>query len=141
VTFAQAVAQLAAFGVNAGALSYAFDSSQAGTVLTNITPYLSSNYAGQYVALTLSQGLAPATVKALVPNVVGKFYYDALLALGNARLLVLPPTWVISATILPQYVISQSIAAGSQVAEQTQVSIVVSGFSVTNQGVGPVPVP
>jgi beta-lactam-binding protein with PASTA domain len=90
---------------------------------------------------TRSQWLAPPVTQALVPNVVGKFYSDAQLALGNARLLIAPPVWVLSNTVAPQYVISQSIAAGSLVAEQSQVTIVVSGFPVINQPGVVVPVP
>jgi eukaryotic-like serine/threonine-protein kinase len=141
MNLAQAVSQLASFGVNAGVLSYSFDSSSPGTVLTNITPFLSTNFYGQYIPLTLSQGPAPPITQALVPNVIGMLYSDAQLALGNARLLIASPVWALSATVKPQYVISQSISAGSQVAEQTQVTIVVSGFSVTNQPGVVVPVP
>jgi beta-lactam-binding protein with PASTA domain len=141
MTFAQAVAQLAAFGVNAGVLSYSFDSSPPGTVLTNITPFLSTSFAGQYIPLTLSQGQSPLPVQALVPNVVGKFYSDAQLALNQARLLCPQPKFVLSSTVLPQYVISQSIAAGATVPEQTQVTIVVSGFSVLQQPGVPTAVP
>jgi hypothetical protein len=69
------------------------------------------------------------------------FYVDALLAINNARLLIAPPVWVISSTVLPQYVISQSIAAGTLVNEQTQVTITVSGFTVVMQPATPVAVP
>jgi beta-lactam-binding protein with PASTA domain len=43
--------------------------------------------------------------------------------------------------VLPQYVISQSIAAGTQFTQQTQVTITVSGFTVINQPSIPTPVP
>jgi len=141
MNFAQAVSELAAFGVNAGVLSYSFDSSSPGTVLTNITPFLSTNFSGQYIPLTLSQGPAAPVTKALVPNVVGMLYSDAQLALGQARLLIASPVWMLSNTVKSQYVISQSISAGSTVPEQTQVTIVVSGFSVLQQPGVPTPVP
>jgi len=63
------------------------------------------------------------------------------LALLNAGFLIAQPAFALSATVLPQYVISQSIAAGTQFTQQTQVTIVVSGFRVTNQPGISVPVP
>jgi beta-lactam-binding protein with PASTA domain len=140
-TLQAAVAGLAAVGVNVGVITYAYDPIiPDGYVITGWPPLLSAT-PGSYVPLTVSQGPAPSKVTALVPNVVGRFYYDAQLALLNARLLVAQPIFALSSTVLPQYVISQSIAAGSVVAEQTQVTIIVSGFSRLQQPGVPTPVP
>jgi beta-lactam-binding protein with PASTA domain len=137
-----ATADLAGFGVNVGALTYVYNSLvPIGFVITGYIPYLSSAFAGQYIPLVISQGPAPPPVELTVPNVVGKFYYDAQLALLDAGFLTAQPTFALSNTVLPQYVISQSIAAGTQFTQQTQVTIVVSGFSVTNQPGVVVPVP
>lgn len=132
-TLQAAVAALAAVGVNVGVISYVYDPGVPdGYVITGWPPLLSAT-PGSYVPLTVSQGPAPPVTQATVPNVVGKFYYDAQLALGQARLLIAPPIFVLSTTVKPQYVISQSIAAGSVVAEQTQVTITVSGFTAIMQ--------
>jgi beta-lactam-binding protein with PASTA domain len=132
-TLATAVTELAAFGVNVGALTYAYDPVvPLGSLITSLAQYLSDNYAGQYIPLTVSNGQAPPTSVTAVPNVVGMFYQDALQALGYWGLLV-NLTLALSDTVLPQYVISQSIAAGTQVAQQTQVTITVSGFTVLQQ--------
>jgi beta-lactam-binding protein with PASTA domain len=136
-----AVTALAAVGVNVGVITYVNDPLvPIGYVITG-WPGLLSSTPGSFVPLTVSQGPAAPVTLATVPNVVGKFYYDAQLALGQARLLIAPPIFVLSATITPQYVISQSIAAGSVVAEQSQVVITVSGFPVINQPNITVPVP
>jgi hypothetical protein len=139
-TLAAAVTALAAAGVNVGVITYVYDPLVPdGYVITGWPPLLTSP-PGSYVPLTVSQGPAPPVTQAIVPNVVGMFYVDALLAINNARLLIAPPVWVISSTVLPQYVISQSIAAGTLVNEQTQVTITVSGFTVVMQPATPVAV-
>jgi beta-lactam-binding protein with PASTA domain len=136
-----AVSALAAVGVNVGLITYAYDPLvPAGYVITGWEPLLSA-VPGSYVPLTVSQGPAPTPTPLMVPNVVGKFYYDAQLALLDAGFLIAQPSFALSNTVLPQYVISQSIAAGTQFTQQTQVTIVVSGFSVTNQPGVVVPVP
>lgn len=128
------VTAFASVGANVGPLTYVYDPVvPAGFVITGWAPLLASALPGSYTPLLISQGPAPAVVLATVPNVVGKFYYDAQLALLQARLLIASPVFVLSSTVLPQYVISQSIAPGSQVAEQTQVTITVSGFKVIMQ--------
>jgi len=136
-----AVTALAAVGVNVGVITYANDPLvPSGYVITG-WPALLSSTPGSFVPLTVSQGTAPPVTQALVPNVVGKFYSDAQLALGQARLLIAPPVFVLSATVKPQYVISQSMAAGLLVAEQSQVIITVSGFTAIVQPNVSVPVP
>jgi beta-lactam-binding protein with PASTA domain len=77
----------------------------------------------------------------LVPNVIGKYYYDAQQAILAAAMLIAPPVWALSSTINPGYVISQSIAAGTNVNPQTPMTITVAGFPVTNQPGVVVPVP
>jgi beta-lactam-binding protein with PASTA domain len=135
VTLAVATSQLAAFGVNVGFVTYAYDPLiPLGDVITDYSQFLSRVYAGQYIPLTVSNGQAPPARARFVPNVVGMFYFDAQLLILRSGLLVGPPSWVVSPTVNPQFVISQSIAAGTLVAEQTPVTIVVSGFPVMNQG-------
>jgi beta-lactam-binding protein with PASTA domain len=129
-----AVQDLAAFGVNIGVLTYAFSSTvPVGWVITGYVPFLSTAFAGQFIPLTISGGPAPRPTPITVPNVVGLFYVDAQLALLHAGFLIAQPQFVLSSTVLPQYVISQSIPAGTVFTQQTQVTIVVSGFPVTNQ--------
>jgi beta-lactam-binding protein with PASTA domain len=131
---AAAVTNLAVFGVNVGLLNFAFDPVvPLGFVITGYVPFLSSQYAGQYIQLTVSNGPAPPARTRFVPNVVGLYYYDAQLLILRSGLLTAQPTFVLSSIINPQFVISQSIPEGTAVNEQTQVSIVVSGFPVTNQ--------
>ena len=132
-TLQAAVAALAAVGVNVGVLTYVYDPLvPAGYVITGWVPLLSAPF-GSYVPLTISEGPAPAAAILTVPNVVGKFYYDAQLALLDAGFLIAPPQFVLSSTVLPQYVISQSLPAGTHATQQIQVTITVSGFPVVNQ--------
>jgi hypothetical protein len=55
-------------------------------------------------------------------------------------MLIAPPNLVLSELVLPQYVISQSLREGTQVAQQTIMTITVSGFTVVQQPNIPVPV-
>jgi beta-lactam-binding protein with PASTA domain len=138
-----AVTALAAVGVNVGQLTYEYSAYgvPAGWVITGYVPYINAAYAGQYIPLVISLGPAPAPKVLTVPNVVGMFYYDAQLALLDAGFLIGQPLWALSGTVLPQYVISQSLPAGRQVTTQTQVLITVAGFPVVNQPGIIVPVP
>jgi beta-lactam-binding protein with PASTA domain len=141
-TLAAAVAGFAARSANVGLLTYVFDPLVPdGYVITGWGPLAAAALAGSYTPLTISMGPAPTPVIITVPNVVGKFYYDAQLALLDAGFLIAQPTFALSSTVLPQYVLSQSIAAGTQFTKQTQVTIVVSGFSVLQQPGVPTPVP
>jgi beta-lactam-binding protein with PASTA domain len=175
-TLTAAVAGLAAVGVNVGVITLAFDPVvPIGYVITG-WPALLSSAPGSFVPLTVSDGPAPVPVILTVPDVVGKFYYEAQLALLQAGFLIALPTWSLSTTetifgwsadgapypqwsadgsggwsadgaypspitATPQYVLSQSIAPGTQFTQQTQVSIVVCGFPVINQPNTVVPVP
>ena len=84
---------------------------------------------GSYVSYTLSLGPNPPVITD-APNVVGQYYYDAQLAILDASFLIQPPTFVVSSTVLPGYVISQSVAPGTPNAGQTPISITVSAFRV-----------
>jgi beta-lactam-binding protein with PASTA domain len=120
-----------------------------GWVITGYPGIMTEQPLNTSINLLISAGAAPVPPvpvpivppTTLVPNVVGKFYIDAQLAILNAGLLIALPSWALSSTSSPQFVISQSLAAGSRVNQQTQMTIVVSGFPVQNQGVGTVPVP
>ena len=140
-TLAVAQADLAAFGVNVGVITYAYSATvPVGYVITGYVPFLSSAYEGQAIPLVLSNGPSPTPRQAIVPNVVGLYYYDAQLAILNASLLTAPPVWVLAAAD-PGYVTAQSLAAGATVNQQTQMTITVSGFPVVNQPGIVVPVP
>lgn len=129
-------------GRNIGVLTYVYDALvPLGWVITGYPPLLSSFPVGSFIPLTISQGPAPAVTTVTVPNVIGKYYYEANLALLQAGLLIAFPTFVLSSTVLPGYVTAQSLASGTIVGPQTLVTLTASGFSVTLQGVGPVPVP
>jgi hypothetical protein len=137
-----AVTYFAEVGVNVGQLTYAYSQTvPLGWVITGYVPFINPVYAGQYIPLVISLGPPPPPTVITVPNVVGLFYYDAQLALLDAGLLIGQPIWALSSTVLPQYVISQSVAPGTQFTQQTQVLITVSGFRVTNQPSIVVPVP
>jgi beta-lactam-binding protein with PASTA domain len=134
LTEAQFVAYLAFWGANVGVITYVYSSTiPLGYVITDVTPYLNTNNVGKYIPIEVSNGPAPAVKQLPVPNVVGMFYQDALQALNYWGLLVNPPALAISATVDPQYVISQSIAAGTLVNPQTPITITVSGFTVLQQ--------
>jgi hypothetical protein len=137
-----AVTYFAEVGVNVGTLTYQCSSSGVplGWVITGYVPYINPAYAGQYIPLTISNGPCVTPVPVTVPNVVGLFYYDAQLAILDAGLRIAQPSWALSKTVLPQYVISQSLVAGSSVAAQSLMTIVVSGFTVLQQPGIPTPV-
>jgi hypothetical protein len=136
VPLALATAALALYGVNVGVLTYAYSNLvPVGYVITGFVPYLNTSYAGQYIPLVISNGIFPVPPgpPARVPNVVGMYYFDAQLAILDAGLLIAPPIPVISSTVLPQYVVSQSLPGGTEVPQQTQITITVSGFTVLQQ--------
>jgi beta-lactam-binding protein with PASTA domain len=140
-TLQAAVTALALVGVNVGVITYVNDPLvPSGYVITG-WPALLSAPPGSYVPLTVSDGPAPTPQILTVPNVVGKFYSDAQAQILQAGFFIAYPTFQLSATVLPQYVISQSLPAGTQFTQQTQVTIVVSGFSVLQQPGIPTPVP
>jgi hypothetical protein len=130
-----AVTAFAHVGVNVGALTYVYSpyGVPVGWVITGYVPFITALNAGEYIPLTISEGPAPPPTLITVPNVVGKFYYDAQLAILDAGFLIAAPQWVLNSGVLPQYVISQSIPAGQQFTQATQITIVVSAFPVTNQ--------
>lgn len=138
-----AVVDLASVGVNVGLITFAYSTvgTPLGWVITGYVPFITSALAGQYIPLVVSNGPAPVPTLVTVPNVVGKYYYDAQLAILQAGLLIQPPVFVINNSVNPGYVISQSLVAGTQVSPQTAMSIVVSGFQVVNQPGIIVPVP
>jgi beta-lactam-binding protein with PASTA domain len=138
-----AVTYFAEVGVNVGQLTYQCSTYgvPVGWVITGYVPYINVSYAGQYIPLTISNGPCVGSTTLTVPNVVGMFYYDAQLALLDAGFLIDQPLWALSTTVKPQYVISQSLAPGTQVTTQTQILITVSGFPVINQPGIVTPVP
>lgn len=140
-TIEAAVAAFAAAGKNV-TITLVFDPLvPVGYVISGWGQLLTAAVPGSYTNLLVSQGPAPVPVPVAVPNVVGKFYYDAQLAILDAGLFIACPTFQLSTSVLPQYVISQSIPAGTMVLPQTQVTIVVSGFTVLQQPGVPTPVP
>jgi beta-lactam-binding protein with PASTA domain len=141
-TLAAAITAASALGVNIGPITTAYDPGvPVGFVITGWSPLVNSAPVGSYVPVIISEGPMPGPTTLTVPNVVGKFYYDAQLALLQAGFLIDVPTFVLSSTVNPQYAISQSVAAGTTFTQQTLITITVSGFSVTNQPGIVVPVP
>ena len=70
------------------------------------------------------------------------YYYDAQLLIRDRGFWTATPTWVLSSTVLPGYVISQTgPTPGTFVTQLIQINITVSGFPVTNQPGTIVPVP
>lgn len=138
-----AVEYFAAVGVNVGLITYVYSNYgvPVGWVITGYVPFITSSLAGKYIPLIVSNGPAPAPTPSIVPNVVGKYYYDAQLAILQAGMLILPPVFVVDTSVNPGYVIAQSLVAGTQVGPQTPMSITVSGFLVTHQPGVIVPVP
>lgn len=136
-----AVQDFAAIGVNIGQITYQFDDLvPVGWVITGYPPLLLSAVPGSYVNLVVSQGPAPPVPTTIVPDVVGLYYFDAQLAILDAALLTATPNLALSTTVLPGYVISQSLTPGTTVNQQTQMTIVVSGFTVLQQPGIPTPV-
>jgi beta-lactam-binding protein with PASTA domain len=141
-SLAVAQADLAAFGVNVGAITYVNDPLvPVGYVITGYVPFLSSAYAGQYIPLVVSGGPPNPGRTYHVPNVVGEYYYDAQLNILDGGFWIALPVFVLSATVLPGYVISQSIPANTTTQVLQQIVITVAGFPVTNQPGTIVPVP
>jgi hypothetical protein len=139
-----AVTYFAAVGVNVGQLTYVYDALvPVGYVITGYVPYISTAYAGQYIPLVISLGPPPGPKVYTVPNVVGKFYYDAQLAILQAGFFIAQPVWGFSPPPAPdpQYVYAQSIAPGTQFPQPVQIIINVQGFPVVNQPGIVVPVP
>jgi serine/threonine-protein kinase len=130
VSLQQAVALLAAAGVSLGnPITYAYSSTiPVGYVISQTPSPGEANY-GTLVYLTVSNGPAPKATSATVPNVVGRYYYDAQLAILDAQCTIAAPNWIVSATVEPGYVISQSVAAGTVAPIGEQVLITVSKYT------------
>lgn len=134
--------KLAQAGYNVGTITYVFSQTDPlGTVMATIPQPFTNAPLGSSINLIVSNGPAQPATTATVPNVVGKYYYDAQLTLLGNALLIAPPVFVLSNTVLPSYVISQSIAAGAVVGVNTQVVITVSGFQIPIAGGGFTPEP
>ena len=141
-TLAVAQADLAAFGVNVGVITYAYSATvPVGYVITGYVPFLSSAYEGQAIPLVLSNGPSPTPRQAIVPNVVGLYYYDAQLAILQASLLIAPPNFVLAPGVTPGIVTGQSLPSFPYVAVGTAMTITVSGFPVIMQPDTVQPVP
>jgi len=135
--YAAAQAILAAEGVSFGEpVTYAYSPLNApvGFVI-GYNPSAGQAVPAGTTAPTISLGPVPVPPTLTVPNVVGKYFYDAQLALLQAGFLIGQPTYQPSASIIPGIVISQSVSAGSTFTTQWQVLIVVSdgppGISIT----------
>jgi beta-lactam-binding protein with PASTA domain len=125
-----------------------FSSYPAGTIAAQSPPAGGSVIQGTVVTLNLSLGPLPPPPPVIpagsvaVPDLIGMFYYDAQLAILEYGLRINTPVWVLPPPgVNPQYVTAQSIAPGTVVAVQTQVTITVAGFTVVNQPNIPTPVP
>jgi beta-lactam-binding protein with PASTA domain len=138
---AVAISDLASVFINVGTITLAYDPLvPLGYVITGYPAALSEPPLGRVLNLVLSNGPAPHVTQSVVPDVVGQYYYDAQLAILAAGMLIAPPVWSLS-EVSPGYVIAQSLAAGTLVNPQTQMTITVSGFPVINQPGVVVPVP
>jgi beta-lactam-binding protein with PASTA domain len=138
VALAVAIKALANAGSYVTSITYVANSLvPPGYVITGFVPYLTTPGP---VALEVSAYPPRVANMVYVPDTVGMFYYDAQLAILDAGLLIAPPNLVISSLVLPQYVISQSLKEGTQVAQQTPMTITVSAFTVVQQPGIPTPV-
>ncbi len=118
-----AIQTLGAAGLVAGNVDQVFDSSAAGTVLSQGLRSGKEVINGTAVDFTISKG--PETKKVTVPSLVGKSKDAAVQALSNAKLYP-DVSEAYSSDVTAGYVISASIASGAQVEEGTTVSIVIS---------------
>lgn len=112
--------------VNPGIL-YAFSSVvPAGCVISQSPSGGADVLQSTQVYLTVSSGPATTPGQVTVPNLVGSGYLHANHLLSQLGLGVANIVWAESATVPGTYVISQSVAAGTQVAPQTPVVLTVS---------------
>jgi serine/threonine-protein kinase len=81
---------------------------------------------GTPVHLVVSKGPAPSASTIGVPNLANLMYLDAQRLLTSNGLLAVNPVWAHNNSVRQTYVISQSVAAGSLVAPNTQVVLTVS---------------
>jgi beta-lactam-binding protein with PASTA domain len=125
LTQAAAQAAITGAGLTAGAVTTANSASvPAGQVISQ-TPAAGASVApGSAVALVVSLGPAPITVA--VPNVVGLTQAAAQTAITGAGLVVGTVSTANSASVPAGQVISQTPAAGSSVAQNSAVALVVS---------------
>jgi beta-lactam-binding protein with PASTA domain len=81
---------------------------------------------GTLILLIVSLGAAPVTPTTVVPNVVGLYLWDAVRILTQDQLIVEPWVYAESASVAQEYVISQSVNAGTTVNAWAPVSLIVS---------------
>ena len=115
-------------------VSYAWSGTVAkGNVISQVPAAGSSATPGTPVFLTVSRGVAPTSGTVAVPSVVGLTWQAAFGALESAGVTTPgTPGYVSSGTVASGVVLSQGIAAGTQVAVGTSVSLVVSSGNVPN---------
>ena len=97
------------------------DTVQSGLVISQKPEALAKENAGAKVSLTVSLG-KKAPDKVAVPNLIGLNQTDAEKAISNAGLIGVPGDPVVSSDVAPGLVCQQSIAAGTQVDEGTQIA-------------------
>ena len=76
--------------------------------------------------LLVSVGPTPVAATTVVPNVVGLYLWDAVRILTQAQLIIEPWLYAKSLTVAQEYVISQSVTAGTTVATWAPITLTVS---------------
>ena len=95
--------------------------------------------AGATVYLTISQGAKTETV--IMPYLVGKDYATAEAELAAARLTLVSVSYVYNSTIPENYVVSQTVEAGTEIAAYSKIYLQISLGPETTPTPSPSPVP
>ena len=95
--------------------------------------------AGATVYLTISQGAKTETV--IMPYLVGKDYATAEAELAAARLTLVSVSYVYNSTIPENYVVSQTVEAGTEIAVYSKIYLQISLGPETTPTLSPSPVP
>ena len=95
--------------------------------------------AGATVYLTISQGAKTETV--IMPYLVGKDYAAAEAELAAARLTLVSVSYVYNSTIPENYVVSQTVEAGTEIAVYSKIYLQISLGPETTPTPSPSPVP
>ena len=94
---------------------------------------------GATVYLTISQGAKTETV--IMPYLVGKDYATAEAELAAARLTLVSVSYVYNSTIPENYVVSQTVEAGTEIAAYSKIYLQISLGPETTPTPSPSPVP
>jgi serine/threonine-protein kinase len=98
----------------------------AGNVISQSLTAGTTVATGTLIVVTVSVGPTPVASTTVVPNVTGLYLWDAVRILTQAQLIIEPWLYAKSSTVAAEYIISQSVVAGTTVPTWAPITLTVS---------------